>query len=410
MKIPLPAKIVILLLTALVAWNYWLPAAEDMFNHVSQPGDGNNPDLINVDFNAYYTAGNRFSQGDNPYYWGRDKQGNRAFSDYLYPPVMLPIFSLVAHLDYDPARVLWLALYALSFLAILGIMARSMPAGWAFPFLAAGTLLTLLSFPLLDHILTGQADIFVIALILGSYLAHAANKRGLSAVLLAVGTLLKVSPLFLLAYFVLFLRDFRYLLVYLATIVVASGISLIFVPPGYYSDYFFSVLPEVGRGTGEYLNQSIVSYVSFSPLLARLISLSGLGALAILAWFMGASFTPAERMPVIPLASDHFRSEVVFILCISWVLIFLGKAWPATYVWLILPSVWLLVGLIRLRVKPAFLAVVILGILLVMAKSYGIPGLTTLNLWGNILLTTTLIIAVLGKGFFSQTPDTSSKP
>lgn len=407
MKISLPAKIVILLLTALIAWNYWLPAAEDMFNHVTHSGNGNTPDLLNIDFNAYYTAGNRFSQGDNPYFWGRDKQGNPVFSDYLYPPVMLPIFSLLARLDYSPARVLWLALYALSFLAILGILARSMPAGWSFPFLVAGVLLTLLSYPLLDHIMTGQADIFVIALILGSYLAYAAENKVLSAILLAVGTILKVSPLFLLAYFVLFLRDFRYLLVYLATILVAAAVSLFFVPLGYYSDYFFAVLPEVGKGTGEYLNQSLVSYVSFSPFLARLISLCGLGALAILAWFMGASFTSAERRPVFPLASDHFRSEVVFILCLSWVLIFLGKAWPVTYVWLILPSAWLLVGLIRQRVKPATLAVATLGILLIMAKNYGIPGLTTLNLWGNILLTTTLTFGVLRKGFFSQTPGTS---
>lgn len=404
MKISLPAKIIILLLTALIAWNFFLPAAEDMYNNVTRSETNSSMDLKNVDFFVYYTAGSRLLHGNNPYFFGHDQQGNPIISDYHYPPVFLPIFSLFARLGYDLARLLWLVLYAISYLAILVIMARSMPSEWSFPFLVAGILLTLLAYPLLGHILTGQADIFIISLILGSYLAYATKHRILSAILLAVGTVLKVSPLFLLAYFVLFLRDYKYLLVYLASLLVIAAISLFFVPFSYYPDYIIRVLPEVAKGTELKLSQSLVSYFAFSPFLTRLISLSGLGALAVLAWLVGNFFSPAERTPVLPLASDHFRTEVVFILCLSWVLIFHTGVWPYTYVWLILPLVWLLTGLIRQRVKPTYLVIVILGIFLVMAKDYGLSGLNKLNLWGNMLLTITLIVGLFKKEFFSQLP------
>ncbi len=399
MKFPTPVRILFLLLIVLICWNYWLHSAWEMYNTVSQTNSG---ELHNVDFFTYYNAGSRLLHGNNPYFYGQDQHGPPVISDYHYPPVFLPIFSLLARLDYDQARALWLVLYALSYMAILGVMARSMPSEWSFPFIVASYLLTLLAYSLLFHILTGQADIFVIVLILGSYLAYAVKHKVLSVILLAASTFLKVSPLFMLAYFVLFLRDFKYLLGYLATILAIAAVSFFFVPFSYYSDYFFSVLPEVTKGTGMELSQSLVSYFSYSPFLTRLISICGLGALAVLAWLLGNSFSPVERRPILPLASDHFRSEVVFILCLAWVLIFHSGAWPYTYVWLILPSAWLLVGLIRQRVKPAYLAVVGLGILLIMAKDYGIPGLNKLNLWGNILLTTTLSIGLFKKNILPQ--------
>ncbi len=355
----------------------------------------------------YYTAGIQFGKGDSPYFFGRDAQGNPVIGDYHYSPVFLPFFRLLARLDYDRARTLWLGLYVLGYLVLLGIMAYSMPSGWSFPFLVAGISFTLLAYPLLGHILTGQTDIFVSVLILGSFLAYARKWKLLSAVLLAVGTVLKVSPFFLLAYFVLFLRDFRYLLVYLAALLAIVTLSLFFVPINYYSDYVFSVLPEVTKGTGMLLSQSLVSYFSFSPLLVRLISISGLIALAVLAWFMGNSFPSAGRLPALPLAGDQFRSEVVFMIIVNWVLIFHSGAWPYTYVWLILPAAWLLVASIRQQVKPIYLALIMFGILLVLAKDYGIPILAKLNLWGNILLTATLLFGLLKKDLFSQIPSAS---
>ncbi len=379
-----------------------------MFNQVTNSGKSNAPDLKNVDFFVFYTTGKKFMRGDDPYFFGQANQENPVISDYHYSPVFLPLFSLFARLEYDQARTLWLVLYGLGYLTIMGIMVYGMPSDWSFPFLIAGLSITLLSSPLLGHILTGQTDIFVIVLILGSFMAYAARHRFTSVLLLAIGTVLKISPFFLLIYFVLFLRDFRYLLLYLATMVAIVAASLFYVPFSYYPEYVFSVLGEVTKGTGMILSQSLVSYFSFSPFLTRLISICGIGALAAFDWLIGRSFSAVERQPGLPLTNDHFRSEVVFLLNLCWVLIFHAGAWPYTYVWLILPSAWLLVGLIRKRVKPVYLAVIALGILLIMAKDYGFPILAKLNLWGNVILTTTLFIGLLKKDLLSPKPDLSS--
>lgn len=410
MKNPLFAKIIILFATALLAWNYWLPAAEDMFNHITYSDrNGTTEMLKNVDFFVYHHAGMRFVNGDNPYFFGRDEQGNLMISGYHYPPVFLPVFGLFALLQYDSARLLWLVLYSLSYFVVLGIMARSMPSGWRFTFLVAGVLLSMAAYPLLGHILTGQADVFIMVLILGSFLAHASNHKLLSASLLAIGTVLKVTPIFLLAYFVLFLRDFRYLWFYITAVIAVIVVSLFFVPVKYFTDYLFTVLPEVTKGTPAILNQSLISYFSFSVFLERLISIGGMIALAILTWFLGAFFSSTKRSPTRPLASGNFRNEVVFILCLTWVLIFHGGAWPYTYVWLILPSAWLFIGLVHLRVQPIYLIFIGMGIFLILAKDYAIPGLNKLNLWGSILLTVTLLFGLFKKNILYPSKEKTKK-
>ncbi len=399
----------VLLVMAVFGWNYWLPMAQDFFNHVTPANENRPSDLQNIDFHAYYSAGQRFRSGSDPYSWGKDAQGNPLVSDYIYPPTLLPVFGLIARLSYNQARTLWLVLYALAYLLVLGRMTLAFEKGKRFLFLSLAILLTLASFPLLDHILTGQADIFVICLILGSFLTYRAGGRIPAAVLLALATVLKVSPVFLLIYFVLFLRDWRFLIWYAGAVLLLLAASLLVVPFSYYTNYIFQTLPEVSKGTAAYLNQSLLRYLSFSPGFARLISFGGLACLAVLMAVIGKRYSPAERQPARVLGGDNFPSELAFILNLGWTLIFVGKAWPATYVWLILPSAWLVTGLLAHRAKPAVLAVVILAVFLVTAKNYGYPFLESLNLCGNLLLSGCLLAGLLRKGSLIPLPGAPSE-
>jgi hypothetical protein len=45
------------------------------------------------------------------------------FSRYVYPPFALPVFSLLAHFDYDTARTLWTAFYLLLYIAVILVTA-----------------------------------------------------------------------------------------------------------------------------------------------------------------------------------------------------------------------------------------------------------------------------------------------
>ena len=112
------------------------------------------------------------------------------------------------------ARLLWAITYGLVFAIILTWMTLSFGREWREIFLVSGLLLCLVSFPLLSHIEHGQVDIFIISLVLASYLCYARKKHLVAAILLAVATLIKVSPGFLLIYYLIFRRDLRFLLMY----------------------------------------------------------------------------------------------------------------------------------------------------------------------------------------------------
>ncbi len=401
MKLSTPVRILLLLLLVLIGWNYWLHSAWDMYNTVS---DTNSGKLRNVDFFAYYNAGSRFLKNDNPYFWGKDAQNNPIISDFIYPPPVLPVFGLLSRIPYDLARLVWVITYGLVFACILGWMVRSFAPEWRDVFLLLSLMLILASFPLLSHIQHGQVDIFIISLILASYLSYARKNRLLAAILLAVATVIKVSPGFLLIYFVIFRRDFRFLLMYIGSLAVLMVSSLLFVPIGWYLDYIRYVLPEVGKGDSFWLNQSILKYLSFSPGISRAAGIGGLGLLAIVVWLISRRYSAEERESVLPLGKSGTISELVFILNLAGILMLLGRAWVAAYVWLIIPCAWLVIILLTRRIKSPWPGIIGAGIALVMAKVYGFPILDSLNLWGGIILTTTLAVGLLRKDFFSPAP------
>src|SRR5512140_2049552 len=110
MKLSVTVKILILVLVTVIGWNYWLISARDFYYIPTQTDAGI---LHNVDFFAYFNAGARFLRSDNPYFWGTDAHNQPVISDFIYPPPTLPVFSLLARLPYDQARLFWLIAYGL---------------------------------------------------------------------------------------------------------------------------------------------------------------------------------------------------------------------------------------------------------------------------------------------------------
>jgi hypothetical protein len=126
-----------------------------------------------------------------------------------------------------------------------------------------------------------------------------------------------------------------------------------------------------------------------------LVTVIGLGILALLVWIISRRFTAEDRQALLPLGNRAIASELVFILNLAGMLIFLGKAWVAAYVWLILPSAWLVIIMLGRRISLPLMVGISIGITLVLAKVYGFPLLDSLNTWGGVLLTTCLTIGML---------------
>ena len=382
--------VVSLILILTVGWNYWLPLAEDFFNLQTKP-----PSPPNVDFLAYYVAGARFERGDNPYYWVMPDPEGIVLSDYLYPPTMLPFYNLFSNLEYEKARHLWLFLYAFTYITAFVVLLFMVKRQFRLTFLVLGLLLTIVSYPLLFHIRNGQSDVLVISLVLVGFAAYARNYKVGSAILFALATLVKVSPVLFLIYFVLFLKDYRFLVIYCLISGVIVLFSFLAVPINLYPDYLLNVLPQISSGTSYWLNQSILKIIASNESLARLISIIGFGIFALFTWLLSRKFEAIDKAPRSLLAEGEFVSEALFLMNLLVVLLFAGKAWSMAYVWTILPSALLLTYLLHTRTKTWYLVVVSIAIFLLTSKVYGFPVLDSLNLLGNFILTSCLATLLL---------------
>ncbi|OGN92945.1 MAG: hypothetical protein A2Z71_01215 [Chloroflexi bacterium RBG_13_50_21] len=383
-----------LTLAAVISWNYWLPIAEDFYNLVTPADENRQYALRNVDFFAYYNAGVRYENGSNPYFY--NDSGLKNFSDYIYPPTLLPLYGLLSKLEYDQARLLWLGLYFTAYALCFTILLIAVRKDNRPILFTCGVVLTAASFPLLMHIHNGQSDVLVISLVLIGYAAYIKGFKTSSAFLFALAALTKVSPVLFLIYFVIFLKDYRFLLTFCLWATGMVLVSLLSVPFSLYTDYLFQVLPEIGKGTTNWLNQSIVKFVPVSQAgLARVISVVGFVMFGLFAWWLSKHLPSSMRTTGKILGENHFVSESVFILNILIILVFSGKAWSMVYVWMIFPAALLTTHLIKSRPKTWYLLLNCVAVFLLASKVYGYPILDSLNLWGNLILSMLLVINLM---------------
>jgi hypothetical protein len=375
------AKWISMALILIMVWNFWLPTALDFLNMQTKP-----PNPPNVDFLSYYRAGSRFVDGENPYFWDPGGRTKEDTSDFLYPPAVLPLYAFFSGLQYDAARYLWTGAYFAIYALAIILLAFNHARGARDWFVILGLALTFLSFPLLWHIRNGQSDMLVAGMIMLGFGLYARGNRVSAAILLGIASVIKVSPILLLAFYVLFLRDIRFLLATILTIISLGALSLIWVPLEFYGDYFLRVLPEISAGTGYWFNQSILKLIGEGSPVASVISVLGLTGMGVFFYVMGSRTTPGDRHLGEPLGESNFSPEALFFANLLFVLIFVGKAWPMAYVWVILPSAMLLLHLLKHPFRPGFVLSAVAAVALMSAKVYGVSVFGSLNLIGSILL------------------------
>ncbi|MEI6515274.1 MAG: glycosyltransferase family 87 protein [bacterium] len=166
---------------------------------------------LQMDFCAFYTAGEASRAGLSPYInhfshtppvW--DGVGVFQHSRFLYPPLVAVLFHPLALLPYHVAKYFWMLANLLAVFASLCVAIRvSAPTlrnhySW-------GMILFLLMFsPLLILLERGQIDGISLVLVTTSIALIATGKRpGVSGVLIALATLLKLHTILLLPFLVL---------------------------------------------------------------------------------------------------------------------------------------------------------------------------------------------------------------
>lgn len=135
---------------------------------------------------------------------------------------------------------------------------------WRIPLfsLTAAGLLILLDFrPLFDTIAFGQIDIVLLFLLTLALWALREERDGLAGMLVALGTLFKIYPVILLAFFVLKQR-WRALIGFGLGMLIFNGVAVAIVGWEEHRIYLFEVVPKIGGTTSWVENQTISGFMA----------------------------------------------------------------------------------------------------------------------------------------------------
>jgi hypothetical protein len=233
------------------------------------------------------------------------------------------------------------------------------------------------------------------SLTISGYLLYARQRWVGAAALFATAALLKVSPVLFLIFFVVGLRDVRFVVAFALSGLGLILVSLVWVPFSLYPDYLFNVLPEVGRGATVWMNQSVLKYLAEYKDLSWIIALGGVLGYTGFSWWVSQRLTIEQRSPRALLAEKDLLSLALFMMNLMVILIFAGRLWTMAYTWTILPGSLLLVFLLETGLPRLYKALLSLGGILLHAKIYGYPVLESMNLWGALLVLAMLAFLLL---------------
>lgn len=127
--------------------------------------------------------------------------------------------------------------------------------------LGVGLLLAYNMRPIADTIAFGQIDIALLALLVAALVALQRGRDGWAGAAIALGTLFKLYPAVLLAFFVVKGR-WRALLGFAAAMVVLNGLAVAVMGWEVHRVYLFEVLPRIGGGTAWVENQTLNGFLS----------------------------------------------------------------------------------------------------------------------------------------------------
>ena len=209
----------------------------------------------------------KFAQPGSIFAQAASQQGTTGVRLYLYPPALADMLVPLTFLSLNHACDLWLALDFLCLAATALLLAWSL--GWglfSWPTLAVFAALALAR-PVIWCLVLGQVTVLLLALWTAGIVLFCKNYARSSAILLALATVIKLSPVLVLVPF-LFWRQWRWVRWYLCSIVVAVLVMLGINGAAVLNTFTRHVLPSMSGGVVEISNLSLVAgaqmlYVGF---------------------------------------------------------------------------------------------------------------------------------------------------
>lgn len=212
-----------------------------------------------ADFQAYYVGAQDFREGYGLYDFEQIKNDPLG-SAYKYPPLLGLLLVPLVPLGLGTASDVWFLANEGLFLLSLALLVRSLELRMRSPQTYA-LLIGALNFqPVIETLLRGQIDIVFLFLVVLAWLGFSRGSKLVGASL-AVATMLKIYPAFLLAFFVL-KRQFRTVVVFAISCFLLVALSGTFTGWGPMWRYVTEVLIVPTPAVPSPENQSLNGFVS----------------------------------------------------------------------------------------------------------------------------------------------------
>jgi hypothetical protein len=279
-----------------------------------------------------------------PRYLGRPMHPTEIVGVNAHPPSSVLLALPLTGLDFDTALVVWNTL-SLGFLAAsLGLIARGLRCPSSptlyFSFLA----MLLLCSPLWVQVHHGQLNLVLLLLITAAWSAERSGRSRWAGILLALATVIKLYPAFLLAYFAV--RRRTALVAWsAATLLVVTAITAAILGVDCFARYGRDVLPEVGWFRVAWKNASFLGFWSrlFDPLPGYRRDVYRANALLYSPWLARAATIASSLAVVAILVSLSWRhragieADRTFGVAITTMLLISPVAWDHYFLLLFIP-------------------------------------------------------------------------
>jgi alpha-1,2-mannosyltransferase len=233
-----------------------------------------------VDFGVYRAGGHAVVAGHDLYTLRVPPVG----LPFTYPPVSAVLFAPLALIPVHVGQVVWMALSLVGLGVFVRLALRRYAIGWAAKNTSVWLVVFLLvarSDPVRVNLNFGQINVLIALLVVADL--SGALPRVPRGVMTGVAAALKLTPLFLVAYYVA-VRRYRTAVVAATTFVAVTGVA--FLPaPGASIDYWFHGYFADARRTGG------IAYVSNQSINGVIVRLSGSPDRARVFWLLVASVT-----------------------------------------------------------------------------------------------------------------------
>ncbi len=177
---------------------------------------------------------------------------------YVYPPLLADAMVPFTYASVAGAGRLWIAANLLAVVAFALLVRSMLLIPWKSLGLLALLIGTMTYLPVLDCLKWGQVTIFLLFLWTLGVFCYARGWKAASAAAFAVATAIKLTPLIVLAPFLLW-REWRWVRYYFMFLLACVGLTCVVNGPGCLTDYFRHVMPAMSNGNSFIANKSLLA-------------------------------------------------------------------------------------------------------------------------------------------------------